>query len=112
MEGAVGGGYPGDLKAEEGKVTSFAEGEEFVDNYCRRRGIFLEERINLRMVEPLNFRTETNVLSERFSMINYGVTNSANTRAVACKPDASMNYLRTLSSTQHPTLQFNQTASS
>lgn len=63
MEGAVGGGYPGDLKAEAGKVTSFAEGEEFVDHYCRRRGISLDERIYLGKVEPLNFRTETNVLS-------------------------------------------------
>lgn len=65
MEGAVGGGYPGDLRAEAGKVTSFAEGEEFVDHYCRKRGISLEERINLGRagMEPLNFRTETNVLS-------------------------------------------------
>lgn len=53
------------MRAEAGKVTSFAEGEEFVDHYCRKRGISLEERINLGRagMEPLNFRTETNVLS-------------------------------------------------
>lgn len=45
-------------------------------------------------------------------MVNYGATNSVNARVVAGKPDASANYLRTLSSTQHPTMQYNPTASS
>lgn len=45
-------------------------------------------------------------------MINYGATNSVSTRAVTGKPDASTNYLRTLSSTQHPTMQYNQTGNS
>lgn len=65
MEGAVSGGYPADLRAEAGKVTSFAEGEEFVDHYCRKRGISFEERINVGRVgiETLHFQTETNVLS-------------------------------------------------
>lgn len=46
-------------------MTSFADGEEFVDHYCRKRGISLEERINVGRVgmEPLHFQTETNVLS-------------------------------------------------
>ncbi len=49
-----------EFKAEANQVTSFAEGEELVDNYCRRKGIILDERVALKRkvyVEPLRFQS-------------------------------------------------------
>lgn len=95
VEVALAGGYPVGFRQEAEQVASFAEGEELVENYCRRRGIPLDDRISLRSnnkVEPLVFRTETQLHSERPSL------NTFHTRAPCQDPST----LHTLNS-QHPT---------
>jgi hypothetical protein len=60
VELALQSGYPLEFRQEAAQVSSFAEGEEFVENYCRQRGIALDDRISLgkfNKVEPLNFKT-------------------------------------------------------
>jgi len=45
VEQAAINGYPSDFKNETKKIRSFGEGEEFIDNYCRSKGIELERGI-------------------------------------------------------------------
>ena len=95
VEVAVAGGYPVEFKQEAEQVASFAEGEELVESYCRKRGIPVDDRISLKSnnkVEPLVFRTETQLHSERPSL------NTFHTQAVCQDPST----LPTLNS-QHPT---------
>lgn len=41
VEKSICNGYPLDFKQEASNVRTFAEGEEFVESFCRRRGIEL-----------------------------------------------------------------------
>jgi hypothetical protein len=86
VEVSVAGGYPSEFKSEAAQISTFAEGEEFVDNFCRRRGVPLDDRISLNKVnkvEPLHFQTETHLQSERLSLNTFVVPNTGNARTYA-----------------------------
>jgi hypothetical protein len=99
------------------QVASFAEGEELVESYCRQRGMPLDDRISLskfNKVEPLNFRTETHLYTERPSLVAFPMPTSVNTRATPYsefKPELSTHH-PTLLSSYHPTLHHVQAVSS
>jgi hypothetical protein len=46
VEKATNGGFPRDFKSDSTSVGSFAEGEEFVENYARKIGIIIDDRIS------------------------------------------------------------------